>query len=170
MALLSIIKYPDPRLEESTQSVELFDQALRALAEDMIETMHTAPGIGLAAPQIGRSERITVVDLSAGSDPNELLVLVNPVVVTENGSVKEDEGCLSFPDLTLIVPRPEQVVVEAQNLDGVRFSIEAEDLLARCLHHEIDHLDGVLFLQRVSPLKRDLARRKIQKKIRAGEW
>jgi peptide deformylase len=170
MALLSIVKYPDPRLEEATQSVELFDQALRALADDMIETMHAAPGIGLAAPQIGRSERITVVDLSAGSEANELLVLVNPVVVAENGSAKEDEGCLSFPDLTLLVPRPEQVVVEAQTLDGVQFSIEAEDLLARCLHHEIDHLDGVLFLQRVSPLKRDLARRKIQKKIRAGEW
>ena len=170
MASLSIVKYPDPRLEEATQTVELFDEALSSLADDLIETMHSAPGIGLAAPQVGRTERIAVVDLSAGSDANELLVLVNPVVVEENGRASEDEGCLSFPDLTLIVPRPEQIVVEAQRLDGVRFSIEAEDLLARCLHHEIDHLDGVLFLQRVSPLKRDLARRKIQKKIRAGEW
>ena len=170
MSLLTIIKYPDPRLEEPTLPIDLFDDELRALAEDMIETMHAAPGIGLAAPQVGRSERITVVDLSAGAETNELLVLVNPVIVAESGTLREDEGCLSFPDLTLIVPRPEQVIVDAQGLDGEPFSIEAGDLLARCLHHEIDHLDGILFLQRVSPLKRDLARRKIQKKIRAGEW
>ena len=170
MALLPILKYPDPRLEEPTQAVECFDDELRDLAADMIETLHAAPGIGLAAPQVGRTARVTVVDLSAGTEADELLVLVNPVVVAESGRVSEDEGCLSFPDLTLIVPRPERIVVEAQDLDGQRFSIEAEELLARCLHHEIDHLDGVLFIRRVSPLKRDLARRKIQKKISAGEW
>ncbi len=170
MALLPIVKYPDPRLEEPTNVVEHFDDELRALAEDMTKTMHAAPGIGLAAPQVGRSERMTVIDLSAGAEADELLVLVNPVVVSESGSVSEDEGCLSFPDLTLLVPRPEHMVVEAQDLDGESFRIEAEELLARCLHHEIDHLDGVLFIRRVSPLKRDLARRKIQKKIRAGEW
>ncbi len=170
MALLTILKYPDPRLEKPTEVVECFDDELRALADDMTATMHAAPGIGLAAPQIGRSERLSVIDLSAGAEPDQLLVLVNPVVVAESGSVSEDEGCLSFPDLTLIVPRPEQIVVEAQDLDGESFRMEADELLARCLHHEIDHLDGVLFLRRVSPLKRDLARRKIQKKIRAGEW
>ena len=170
MAVLPILKYPDPRLEQPCTPVERFDDQLRELAEAMIETMHAAPGIGLAAPQVGRTERITVIDLSVGTEPDELLVLVNPIVVDASGEVREEEGCLSFPDLSLIVPRPERVVVKALDLQGEPLSIEADDLLARCLHHEIDHLDGVLFLERVSPLKRDLARRKINKKIRAGDW
>lgn len=170
MAVLPIVKYPDPRLETATEPVQDFDDDLRRLAEDMIETMHAAPGIGLAAPQVGRSERLTVIDLSSGSDPDDLLVLANPRVVEEEGEVREEEGCLSFPDLMLVVPRPRRVAVEYQDLDGETQRIEAEELLARCLHHEIDHLDGVLFLSRVSPLKRDLARRKIGKRIRGGDW
>lgn len=170
MAVLSIVKYPEPCLDEVCSPVLDFDDTLRELARDMVETMYDAPGIGLAAPQVGRHERLTVVDLSVGAEPDNLLVLVNPVVVEEHGETREEEGCLSFPDLMLIVPRPERVAVEAQNLDGKPFRIEAEGLMARCLHHEIDHLDGVLFLQRVSPLKRDLARRKITKRIRADDW
>ena len=170
MAVLPIVKYPESVLAEATKEVTSFDESLRQLAGDMIETMHAAPGIGLAAPQVGRSERLTVVDLSVGTEPDDLLVMVNPRVVEELGEVREEEGCLSFPDLMLIVPRPQRVVVEAQNLDGETYRVEAEDLLARCLHHEIDHLDGVLFIDRVSPLKRDLARRRIKKRIRAGDW
>ena len=170
MAILEILKYPDERLTVPCEPVERFDAEIRRLAEDMVETMHAAPGIGLAAPQVGRHERLAVVDLSVGEDPAQLIVLVNPVVVEQEGEVRDEEGCLSFPDLTLIVPRPERVRVRACDLDGGSFEIEAEQLLARCLHHEIDHLDGILFIDRVSPLKRDLARRKIHKRIRAGEW
>lgn len=138
---------------------------------DMIETMHGAPGIGLAAPQVGRRERVAVVDLSSGADPDELLVLVNPRVAEEaDEEDKDEEGCLSFPDLTLLVPRPAAVTVEYQDLEGASRRLEAEGLLARCLHHEIDHLDGVLFIERVSPLKRDMTRRKIEKRIRADDW
>lgn len=170
MALLEILKYPDPGLEQVCPTEERFDDTLRKLARDMIETMHHAPGIGLAAPQVGRHERLTVVDLSSGTEPDELFVLVNPVVLETHGEVREEEGCLSFPDLMLIVPRPERVVVEAQDLHGKPFRVKADELLARCIHHEIDHLDGILFLERVSPLKRDLARRKINKRIRADDW
>ncbi len=170
MAILDIVKYPEPVLMEPTSAVEEFDDELRELAADMVATMHAAPGIGLAAPQVGRSERLCVLDLSVGDDEAELMVLVNPRVVEEHGNVKDEEGCLSFPDLMIIVPRPERVVVEAQDLDGNPIRIEGEELLARCLHHEIDHLDGVLFIDRVSPLKRDLARRKIRRRIQAQDW
>ena len=170
MPVLPILKYPDPCLVEPCEPVEKFDESLRELARDMVETMHSAPGIGLAAPQVGRSERLTVIDLSVGTEPEELLILVNPEVVEAEGDVSEEEGCLSFPDLTLLVRRPERVVVEAQDLEGKPVRVEGEELLARCLHHEIDHLNGVLFIHRVSALKRDLARRKITKRIRAGDW
>lgn len=170
MAILEIVKYPEPVLSEPTEPVERFDDELRGLAKDMVDTMYAAPGIGLAAPQVGRSERICVIDLSVGEEPDDLLVLVNPRVVEAVGEQREEEGCLSFPDVLLTVPRPERVVVEAQDLDGNSFRVEGDELLARCLHHEIDHLDGVLFLQRVSPLKRDLTRRKIKRRQRAGDW
>jgi peptide deformylase len=170
MPLLDIVKYPSPVLAAPTKQVEDFDAGLRELAADMVATMHAAPGIGLAAPQVGRSMRLCVLDLSVGETAEELMILVNPRVVEEEGDVREEEGCLSFPDLMMIVPRPERVVVEAQDLDGNPIRVEAKELLARCLHHEIDHLDGVLFLDRVSPLKRDLARRKIKRRIQAQDW
>lgn len=170
MGKREILKYPDPRLEEACQEVEVFDDDLRKLAEDMVETMHANAGIGLAAPQVGEDVRLTVVDLSAGADPDELLVLVNPEVEEQQGEERDEEGCLSFPELILVVPRPERVVVRARDLDGEGVRLEADGLLARCLHHEIDHLDGVLFIERVSPLKRDLALRKVNKRIRAGDW
>ncbi|HEX9701151.1 MAG TPA: peptide deformylase [Acidobacteriota bacterium] len=164
------MKYPAPGLQEPSEPVESFDERLRRLADDMVETMRAEAGIGLAAPQVGESVRLTVIDLSGGSDPEQLMRLVNPRVELEEGEDREEEGCLSFPDLTLVVPRPQRVVISAQDLEGKPFSIEASGLLARCLHHEIDHLDGVLFIDRVSPLKRDLALRKITKRIRAGDW
>jgi peptide deformylase len=170
MALRTLVKYPDPGLQEPSEPVESFDERLRRLADDMVETMRAEAGIGLAAPQVGESVRLTVIDISGGSDPEQLMRLVNPTVELEEGEDREEEGCLSFPDLILVVPRPQRVVIAAQDLEGKPFSIEASGLLARCLHHEIDHLDGVLFIDRVSPLKRDLARRKITKRIRAGDW
>jgi len=170
MALRTLVKYPAPGLQEPSEPVESFDERLRRLADDMVETMRAEAGIGLAAPQVGESVRLTVIDLSGGSDPEQLMRLVNPRVELEEGEDREEEGCLSFPDLTLVVPRPQRVVISAQDLEGKPFSIEASGLLARCLHHEIDHLDGVLFIDRVSPLKRDLALRKITKRIRAGDW
>lgn len=170
MPILDIVKYPEPVLSEPTRPVENFDSSLHELAADMVATMHAAPGIGLAAPQVGRSERLCVLDLSVGENQDELLVLVNPRVVEAAGNVREEEGCLSFPDLMIIVPRPESVVVEAQDLDGNPIRVTGEELMARCLHHEIDHLDGVLFIDRVSPLKRDLARRKIRRRIQAQDW
>ena len=170
MPVLDIVKYPEPVLSEPTRKVENFDDGLRQFAADMVATMHAAPGIGLAAPQVGRSVRLCVLDLSVGESEDDLMVLVNPRVVEEEGNVSEEEGCLSFPDLMIVVPRPQRVVVEAQDLDGNPMRMVGEDLLARCLHHEIDHLDGVLFIDRVSPLKRDLTRRKIKRRILAQDW
>lgn len=170
MAVREILKYPDPRLEQPCRPVERFGAELRQLADDMVETIRAAPGIGLAAPQVGEDLQLIVVDLSSGADPDELLVLANPRVVAEEGEDREEEGCLSFPDLILVVPRPRRVVVEARELDGTPCRIEAEDLLARCLHHEVDHINGILFIHRVSPLKQDLTRRRIEKRIRAGDW
>jgi len=170
MSTRDILKYPDARLEEPCHEVEDFDDELRELADDMVQTMHANAGIGLAAPQVGEDVRLTVVDLSAGADPDELLALVKGRGEAEEGEAREEEGCLSFPELILVVPRPERVVVRARDLDGEEVHLEADGLLARCLHHEIDHLDGVLFIERVSPLKRDLALRKVKKRIRAGDW
>ena len=170
MAPRTIVKYPEPSLQEPCEAVESFDDELHKLADEMVETMRAEAGIGLAAPQVGENVQLTVVDLSGGTDPEQLIKLVNPTVEVEEGEVREEEGCLSFRDIVLVVPRPARVVVSGQNVDGEPVSIEAEGLLARCLHHEIDHLNGVLFIERVSPLKRDLVRRKIAKRIRAGDW
>lgn len=170
MALRALVKYPDPGLQEVCERVDEFGPDLRRLADDMVETMRAESGIGLAAPQVGVAVQLTVVDLSGGSDPEQLIRIVNPRVKTEEGELREDEGCLSFPDVILTVPRPARVVVSGHDLDGEDMEIEAEGLLARCLHHEIDHLNGVLFIERVSPLKRDMTRRRIAKRIRAGDW
>ena len=170
MSAIEILKYPDPHLQLKCRPIENFDDELREFAQNMVETMHGAIGIGLAAPQVGDDRRILVADLSVGQDPDALLVLANPEVELEEGEIKGDEGCLSFPDVILVVPRPAQVVISGQDLEGKPVRVEADGLMARCLHHEIDHLNGVLFIDRVSPLKRDLARRKIAKRIRAGDW
>ena len=170
MAALELVKYPDPGLQEPCTPVEEFGEELRQLADDMVETMRAESGIGLAAPQVGARVQLTVIDLSGGADPDQLIRLVNPTVEIEEGEVREEEGCLSFPDVILTVPRPSRVVVKGKDLAGEPVELEAEGLLARCLHHEIDHLNGVLFIDRVSPLKRDLTRRRIAKRIRAGDW
>lgn len=165
-----IVKYPDPVLLVRAEEVSEIDSGVRQLVADMVTTMHAAPGIGLAANQVGITRRVAVVDLSVGKDPSELVVLINPRVLSQEGSQIEEEGCLSIPGVTEMVQRAARVEVEAVNLDGRRFRVQGEALLARALLHEIDHLDGILFLDRLSPLKRRLIRKKIQKLIRAGEW
>jgi peptide deformylase len=165
-----IVKYPDPILQQPTELVTEFNEELRTLVDDMFESMYAAKGIGLAAPQIGVGKRVTVIDLSNQENPDEKLVLINPQVMETQGRLYEEEGCLSLPEIREKVVRAAKVKVRAQNLDGEWFEIEGEELLARALQHEIDHLDGVLFIFRMSGLKRDLILRKIRKLQRAGEW
>lgn len=163
MAIRPIRLYPDPVLREPCAEVTTFDDELRRLAADMVETMHNAPGVGLAAPQVGEPIRLTVVDLSVGEDPDALLVLVNPMLVEEDGKATEVEGCLSLPGLTDRVDRPTRIQVEARNLEGEPYQLTAEDWLARAVCHEMDHLDGVLFVDRLRGLRRERARRKLRK-------
>ncbi|HUC43680.1 MAG TPA: peptide deformylase [Candidatus Sulfotelmatobacter sp.] len=170
MALRPIVLYPDPVLLTPTNPVGKVDEEIRTLVADMIDTMHAAPGIGLAANQVGVGKRICVVDLSVGEHADELLVLINPRVVSTDGSETGEEGCLSFPDIHLDIERPFRATVEAENLSGATFRVEAEGLLARALQHEIEHLDGRVFLQNLSPLKRELIKRQIRKRIKAGDW
>ena len=161
--ILPIRIYPDPVLRVECPEVERFDDGLRRLAENMVETMHDAPGIGLAAPQVGVELRMAVVDLSVGEDPDQLHVLVNPEVVEEAGRTVEMEGCLSLPEISDKVPRPQRIRIRARAVDGEPFELEAEDWLARAILHEIDHLDGVLFVDHLRGLRRERARRQLKR-------
>ena len=163
MAVLSIRTYPDPVLLRRSPPAAKFDGDLRRLAADMVETMHAAPGIGLAAPQVGVETRLAVIDLSAGEDPEGVHVLVNPEILASDGSGDELEGCLSIPDLSEKVTRPMRITVEAQDLDGKRVLFEAEDWLARAICHEIDHLDGILFVDRLRGLRKEKAQRVLRR-------
>jgi peptide deformylase len=167
---LTVVKYPDPVLQKPGEPVTDFDDELRRFVADMFETMYAAQGIGLAAPQVSVSKRITVIDLSNATDPAKKMVLINPEIIEREGKLYEEEGCLSFPEIREKVVRAAKVRVRAQDEYGKWFEVEGEELLSRCLQHEIDHLDGVLFIFRISGLKRDLALRKIRKMQRAGEW
>ncbi len=166
MAVREILKFPAPALRRKAEAVEEVDQEIKSLAADMIETIHAAPGVGLAATQVGVSRRLVVVDPSAGDDPEMLKVLINPVVVSSEGSIVVEEGCLSLPEVQEEVERPEKVAVEALSLDGRSTRIEANGIFARILQHEIDHLDGVLIIDRIGPVKRDLIKRKLRKRQR----
>jgi peptide deformylase len=165
-----IVKYGDPILEKPAAAITKFDAELAELAEDMFATMYAAQGIGLAAPQIGKSIRITVVDVTGGKNPEAKIVMVNPEIIHFEGEKREEEGCLSIPGFRGYVVRPQFVTVKAQDGKGESFEIRGEDLLARAFCHEIDHLNGILFLQHLSMLKRDLIRRKIKKLKKQGEW
>jgi peptide deformylase len=167
---LKIVKYPEPVLSQPGEPVTEFDAELATLAEDMFETMYAAQGIGLAAPQVAVSKRLTVIDLSMGKDPEQKLVLVNPEVILREGRQYEEEGCLSFPEIREKVVRAANVRVRAQDLKGNWFEMDGEELLARAFQHEIDHLDGMLFVFRMSALKRDMVLRKIRKMQREGTW
>jgi len=168
--IYTIIKYGDPILEKPTKPISQFDDELAELAEDMFATMYAAQGIGLAAPQIGKSIRMTVVDVTSGKNPEAKIVLINPQIIHGEGEKREEEGCLSIPGFRGYVVRPQFVTVRAQDLKGEFFEIRGEDLLARAFCHEIDHLDGILFLQHLGMLKRDLIKRKIKKLKKQGEW
>lgn len=165
-----IVKYPDPVLAKRGEDVTEFDEELKTLVEEMFESMYAAHGIGLAAPQIGLSKRLTVIDVNFKKDPADKLVLVNPEIVEREGKQFEEEGCLSLPEIREKVNRAAKVKVRAQNVEGEWFEVEGEELLARAFQHEIDHLDGVLFIDRLSRLKRDLVHRKIKKMQKNGEW
>ena len=168
--IYSIVKYGDPVLEKPGAAVKKFDEELEDLAEDMFASMYAAQGVGLAAPQIGKSLRLAVVDVTGGKNPEAKIVLANPEVIHAEGEVREEEGCLSIPGFRGYVIRPQFVTVKAQNAKGEFFEIRGENLLARAFCHEIDHLNGILFLQHLSMLKRDLIRRKIKKLRKQGEW
>ena len=163
MAILPIRIYPDPVLRVKTRKVEEFDARLRKLATDMVETMHAAPGVGLAAPQVGSDLRIAVVDISVGEDPALLKILVNPEIVRREGLETDVEGCLSLPGITDKVDRPTAVTVRAQDLAGKPFELEAADYMARAICHEVDHLDGILFTDHLRGLRKERVRRQLKK-------
>jgi peptide deformylase len=165
-----IVKYGDPILEKPTVAVKKFDADFEQLTEDMFASMYAAQGVGLAAPQIGLNLRVAVVDVTVGKNPEAKIVLANPEIIHAEGEVREEEGCLSIPGFRGYVMRPQFVTVKAQNAKGESFEIRAENLMARAFCHEIDHLNGILFLQHLSMLKRDLIRRKIKKLKKQGEW
>jgi|SRR6266850_1642627 len=170
MAILPILRYPHEILLTESNEVRAITPDVERLVKDMIETMHAAPGVGLAANQIGVNLRVAVVDLTAGEKPGEILVLINPRVLENSGVYVEDEGCLSLPGFTESVRRPERCVIEAMDLDGRVRTLEGNGLMARAFNHEIDHLHGRLFIEHLTPLKRRLIKKKVQKRIRAGDW
>ncbi|MBI5282243.1 MAG: peptide deformylase [Candidatus Solibacter usitatus] len=169
--VLRIVKYGDPVLETAAAEVTRFGSLeLRQLVDNMFDTMYANKGIGLAAPQVAVSERLAVIDPSAGEDPSAKLVLINPRILVKEGTQIGEEGCLSIPGFREDVRRALRVRLRAQNVDGEFFETEGAELLARAMQHELDHLNGVLFLSHLSPLKRDLIRRKIRKLAKAGDW
>ena len=170
MAVLPILRYPHEALATAAEPVGAITADVRRLVQDMIETMYAAPGVGLAANQIGVTRQIAVVDLTVGETPDNVIVLINPRIVENSGAYVEDEGCLSLPGFTERVTRPNRCVVEAMGLDGRIRRLEGQGLLARAFNHEIDHLGGRLFIEHLSALKRRLIKRKVQKRMRSGDW
>jgi peptide deformylase len=169
MALLKIRKFPDTALKQPATAVDQIDGRLNGFIDSMVQTMYAAPGVGLAAPQVGDSRRIVVLDTDHENPGKHLLKLINPQVVEAEGSIIWEEGCLSVIDFTADVQRAEHVLVRAWTPDEKEIEIEADDLLAVALQHEIDHLDGKLFIDRISRIKRELYRRKITKMIKEGK-
>lgn len=168
MAVREILIIGHPTLVKMSEPVDRIDDDIVRLAEDMVETVHAAPGVGLAAPQVGVSKRVIVVDLSVGQNKDDLIILANPEVVAQEGSVTCEEGCLSVPDIREKVSRPYRVTIRGLDLQARTVEIEGEDLLARALCHEIDHLDGILFVDKLSPLKRSLIKKKLKKGAASG--
>jgi peptide deformylase len=165
-----ILRYGERDLHERAVDVTAFDDTLHRLIDDMIETMYAAPGIGLAATQVGVALRVFVVDLSGGRTSGDLIVMVNPTFVEREGTQLEEEGCLSAPGFNATVVRPSRAVLKGLNRDGAEHTIEGTGLLARAFQHEMDHLDGVVFIDRLRGIKRDLIVRKIQKLKKSGKW
>ncbi|MDT5293818.1 MAG: peptide deformylase [Acidobacteriota bacterium] len=170
MALLDIVKYGEPVLERPGEVVTEFDAALKRLVSDMFETMYAARGVGLAAPQVGVSQRLFVMDCSGGGDPEARVALINPVVLNVEGDQTGEEGCLSFPGIFFPVKRSLRAVVRAQDVNGEEFELDGLELRARCMLHETDHCDGIVFIDRTTPLKRELVRRKIRRLRKQERW
>jgi peptide deformylase len=165
-----IVKFGDPVLEKRAEPVTLFDAELKKLVDDMFESMYAAHGVGLAAPQIGISKRLAVIDVTFKEDPDAKLVLANPEIIHTEGRHTQNEGCLSIPEFRESVTRPRKVTIRAQDLNGTFYEKTGEELLARAFLHETDHLNGKLYISHISALKRDLMKRKIRKLVKAGEW
>ena len=165
-----IVKYGDPVLEKPAEAVTVFDDQLKKLVEDMFESMYAAHGVGLAAPQIGISKRLAVIDVTFQEDPDAKLVLANPEVLHTEGSLRQNEGCLSIPEFREPVTRAHTVTIRAQDVNGNWYEKTGQELLARAFLHETDHLNGKLYISHISGLKRDLMKRRIRKLVKAGEW
>ncbi|MEP6924650.1 MAG: peptide deformylase [Pyrinomonadaceae bacterium] len=170
MALRRIVLYPEPVLHTVGKPVTEFDASLKKLVEDMFETMYDAGGVGLAAPQVGISERVFVMDCSAREASSPKVALINPEIFAVEGEQLGEEGCLSFPGIFQKIKRNQRAIVRGQDIEGNDIEIDGVDLIARCILHETDHCDGIVFLDRMTPLKRELAKRKIKKMQKTGEW
>ena len=170
MSLLKIVTWPNPILDAPGAPVTKFDDNLKKLVNNMFETMYAAPGVGLAAVQVGVPKRLFVMDCSGGKDPSQRVVMINPEVVSMEGKQDGDEGCLSFPGIYFSVQRNLRAIVRAHDVDGNEFELDGTELTARCMLHETDHCDGIVFLDKMSPLKRELVKRKIRKLQKTGKW
>jgi len=170
MAIRRIVKYGDPVLRTPTRPVEEITEDIRELVRDMIETMYAAPGVGLAANQVGVSLRVAVIDTTAGEKPNNVIVMINPEVIEQEGKQVEEEGCLSVPSFSEFVQRPARAVVRALDLEGKEFTMEGYELLARAFCHETDHLDGKLFIDRLGGIKRQLLTKRVRRAAEADDW
>jgi peptide deformylase len=166
MAILEIFKYPSPILRKKAETVNKFDEELRQMVMSMADTMYNAPGVGLAAPQIGVSRRIVVIDITDKDEDNQLIVLINPEIIKAEGSQVDEEGCLSVIDLTAKVKRFAQISVRAHDIKGKLHEFEAEEWFARVIQHEVDHLNGILFIDHLSTLKRALYKKKRKKQLK----
>ena len=170
MSLLKLVTWPNPILEAPADPVTKFNGNLKKLVDDMFETMYAAPGVGLAAVQVGVPKRLFVMDCSGGKDPAQRIAMINPEVVGIEGKQDGDEGCLSFPGIYFSVQRNLRAIVRAHDVDGNEFELDGTELAARCMLHETDHCDGIVFLDRMTPLKREIVKRRIKKLQKAGEW
>jgi len=169
MAVRRILHYPEPLLKEKSQLVTEFNEELKQLAADMAETMYDAPGVGLAAPQVGELKRLIVIDCSDSEEPNDLIVAVNPEIIASEGDSVEEEGCLSVPGFCASVKRAEKVTLRYQDVEGNTHERTADGLLGICMQHELDHLEGILFVDRLSPLKRSMFKKKYMKMLKERE-
>ena len=169
MPILKIVKYPNPILTKKAEEIIDLDKYIEELAQNMVQTMYAAPGIGLAAPQVNESKRLITIDLSVGENSQNLIILINPELIKQEGEIVYDEGCLSVPDINEKVVRPSRVIVRGIDLKGNEKTIEAEGLLARALCHEIDHINGKLFIEHLSLLKKRLIKKKLKKAVQAGK-
>jgi peptide deformylase len=170
MAVMEVVTWPNPVLDTPAEPVTEFNDELKILVADMFETMYAAPGVGLAAVQVGVPKRLFVMDCSGGKDPEQRVVMVNPEVLRVEGTQNGDEGCLSFPGIFFPVERGLRAVVRAHDINGNLFELDGMELTARCMLHETDHCDGIVFIDKMSPIKRELVKRKIKKLQKAGKW